>query len=74
MPLSYIKFYLKISQQEYLRYYRGAASNIVAHAYDGRRIQFPASAMRPFVSHDGIEGEFVLVMDESNKLVELKRA
>ena len=74
MPLSEIKFYLKISQSDYLRYYRGAASNVVAHAYDGRRIQFPAASLRPFVSHDGIEGEFVLVMDENNKLVELRRA
>lgn len=68
------RFYLKISQQEFLRYYQGQARQVLVHSYDGRRIQFPASALRPFVGHDGIEGEFIIRVNEQHKLVELKRA
>lgn len=67
------RFYLKISQQEFLRYYQGQARQVLVHSYDGRRVQFPASALRPFITRTGIDGEFVLVVNDQHKLVELKR-
>ncbi len=67
------RFYLKLSRHDYLRYYQGNARAILVHTRDGRRVQFPASALRPFVTHDGIEGEFVLMINDQHKLVDLRR-
>ncbi len=69
-----IRFRLAIDRQAYLRYYQGAASIVIVHALDGQRVQFPASALRPFVRHEGIAGEFVMVIDEQCKLQEIRRA
>jgi hypothetical protein len=45
----------------------------VARDSEGRRIRFPALALRPFVMHDGVNGVFVLRVDENNKLIDLRR-
>ena len=71
MPEYRLNFYL--SREDYLSYYKGSASVIVAEAEDGTRVQFPASAIRSFVTAEGVSGRFVLVTDESNKLVEFRR-
>jgi len=66
-------FLLNIANEEYLRYYRGSAHNVLVMTWQGKKVQFPASALRPFVTNKGIQGHFVLVMDENNKLVELRK-
>lgn len=63
---------LNISADEYLRHYRGV-STIVARARDGRRVQFPANLLRAHVSHNGVHGSFELQIDESAKLVNMRR-
>lgn len=67
------RFVMRISRDEYLRYYQGQANAVVATAVDGQRIRFPATALRPFVGHGGVSGVFVLVYDENNRFVELRR-
>ena len=69
-----IRFRLSLSAQHYLAYYRGAASKVAATAVDGRRVQFPAEHLRPFVTRDGIHGEFILEFDADNRFVALRRA
>jgi hypothetical protein len=59
---------LRISDSELLRYYRGAVSDVVAFDRYGRKIRFPASALRPFVTRTGIQGRFVLEVDADNRL------
>ncbi|MES9870333.1 MAG: DUF2835 domain-containing protein [Sedimenticola sp.] len=68
-----IRFHLAIPADSYLRYYRGDAQVVSAVSEDGRRVEFPATALRQFVSRDGIYGYFELVIDRNNKLVELLR-
>ena len=68
-----IRFRLSISTQEFLKYYRGTASDVEARAMDGRMVRFPANILRPFVTRDGVEGVFALVYDEQNRFVEMKR-
>jgi hypothetical protein len=68
-----VRFSLNISPQRYLSYYQGVARLVVVNARDGRRIQFPAEHLRPFVTHEGIHGEFALQFDEYNKFVGLKQ-
>ena len=66
---SRIRFRLAISAEEYLAYYQGSAQVVVARSDDNRIIRFPASAIRKFVTRDGIHGSFEISFDESNKLI-----
>ena len=68
-----ILFTLSISRNEYLRYYRGTVRDVIVRSHDGRRIQFPARLLRPFVEHGGIHGEFRLTVDEQHRLIDLQR-
>lgn len=68
-----IRFRLNISPEQYLSYYQGAVRNVIATSSDGRRVQFPADRLRPFVTHDGVRGEFVLEFDADNRFVALRR-
>jgi len=70
---SKIRFHLDISHQAYLRYYSGTASVVIVHAEDGRRVQLPASNLRPFVSSGGIQGRFEVSLDENNRLLDICR-
>lgn len=67
------RLHFQLSRDDYLRYYKGSASVIIAPAEDGTRVQFPASALRPYITTDGVSGSFLLVTDEKNKLVSLKK-
>ncbi len=66
---SSIRFRLAISAEEYLAYYRGAAQDVVARSDDNRVVRFPASAIRKFVTRDGVFGRFEITFDENNKLI-----
>ena len=71
--MSEIHFHLNLSAGEFLAYYRGVARDVVAKSVDGRTGRFPANVLRPFVTPDGVAGAFVLVYDEKNKFVEMRR-
>jgi len=68
-----IRIHLAIPAEKYLAYYQGRSRNIVVRAEDNRNIKFPASAIRGFLTHDGIFGQFEIQYDENNKLIEIKR-
>jgi len=67
-----IRFRLAISAEDYLAYYQGSAQDVVARSEDNKTIRFPASAIRKFVTHDGINGEFEITFDENNKLIAIQ--
>ncbi|MCP4412437.1 MAG: DUF2835 domain-containing protein [Gammaproteobacteria bacterium] len=64
---------MKISREEYLRHYTGEASFIQFRSEDGKRIQFPASAIKPLISYQGINGYFLIRFDKNHKLIDLKK-
>jgi hypothetical protein len=64
---------LRISAEAYQRMYNGNARNVVARDRAGQTIQFPAASLRPFVTHDGISGTFVIRVDEQNRLASIRR-
>lgn len=64
---------LTISADEYEHYYRGVAKVVIATSSDGRRVQFPANVLRPFLTRSGIHGEFVLVFDDRFKFIAIHR-
>jgi hypothetical protein len=71
--MSVVRFRLDISPESYLAYYQGVARSVVVTGLDGRRVQFPADRLRPFVTHDGVRGEFELEFDGNNKFVAMRR-
>lgn len=64
---------IRISADEYLKSYSGIARTVATRSRDGRRIRFPASILRPFVTRDGIEGSFIISFDEAQKFQEIRR-
>lgn len=68
-----IQFRLAISREQYERYYRGTAKEVIATALDGRKVRFPITALQPFVSHGGVSGLFQLIYNEDNRLVSVER-
>ena len=68
-----MRFRLDISAQHYQLYYQGSARFVHVQSEDGRTLKFPASGLRPFVSHSGIHGRFEITFDEHHKLVSLVR-
>lgn len=72
-PVQEIRFRLVLTSGEYLAYYRGEARQIVVQALDGRRIRFPAGVLRPYLTHEGIVGEFALQYDEHRRFVGIRK-
>ncbi|MDX2479674.1 MAG: DUF2835 domain-containing protein [Desulfuromusa sp.] len=66
-------FRLQISQQEFLRYYQGTASSAKVISECGKRLHFPATRLRPFLSHTGINGRFLLTIDSNNRFINLQQ-
>lgn len=64
-----IRFSLAISAEEYLAVYRGQAKDILVKSQHNKSIQFPANAVRGFLTRDGIYGSFEIQFDENNKLI-----
>lgn len=64
---------LNISAEQFLSYYRGNARNVIAKSMDGKTIQFPVEILRPFVTHSGISGVFIIRYDDNNKLVDIEK-
>jgi len=70
---SKIRFFLDISQEEYLRNYRGSAHSVQVQSEDGRSVRFPAVNLRQFVNADGVQGKFEMELDENNSLIDIRR-
>lgn len=66
-------FTLAISAEQYKAYYRGQVLSIQVRSHDGKNLRFPASAIRPLVSAEGVYGEFELHVDDNNKLLGISR-
>ncbi len=68
-----LHFYLDLSPERYLRYYQGAARAVSVVSIEGKRVEFPAERLRPFVTRDGVRGLFALQFDSNNRFVALQR-
>lgn len=58
---------LHIAADEWLRLYRGEAHQVSARSRDGRTVWFPANILRPFVTHEGVRGSFLIEFSEAGK-------
>ncbi len=68
-----VRVIVEFSYDEFRPYYEGLAREVVAPSLDGRWIRFPASALRSYFTHDGINGIFELRFDTKNKLISLNK-
>lgn len=73
MPERQFEITLNIPADEYLRMYRGEAETILALDTRGIPIQFPAAALRPFVTREGIHGKFLIRVDAASKLLDVQQ-
>jgi len=66
-------FYLDLSHDEVLGYYKGKYKVISTMTVDNVRIEFPAVAIKSFVQDNGVHGLFSIEFDQNNKLVAICR-
>lgn len=65
---------LSIPAAEFERLYSGDANTVVARdQLSGRTVRFPANRLRSFVTHEGVQGRFELIVGADNRLLELRR-
>lgn len=64
---------LKITADEYLKLYRGQASDVSCLAVDGRTVRFPAKILTPYVTRRGIRGLFLIEFSDSGKFQNISK-
>lgn len=70
MPIVHFSLYL--DSEQYLAYYKGQAKRVSVVCDDGRRIEFPAEHLRPYLTHEGIHGHFEIEFDQQQHFVALR--
>lgn len=76
MPIDMAKLRVQLAlpYSEFMKVYQGQARVVSARLADGRVIQFPAHSLRPYLTHQGIFGEFEIEFsDDAHKLVDVRR-
>ncbi len=63
---------LRLSAAECLAHYRGGVDNVYARGLDGRRVIFPAKALRQVVTRDGVDGVFRLTFSEDGRFESIR--
>lgn len=64
---------LHLTAQQMESYYAGHVQNVSALDVHGRRVQFPLTALRPFVSHNGVQGHFEILVTADHRLLSIRR-
>ena len=68
-----VRFNISIPAEKILAYYQGIAKQVSVQSHDGRRVEFPAEKLRPFLDHNGVYGIFELEFDDHHRFVALHR-
>lgn len=63
---------LNLSPEACLAYYRGRAEQVITLSLDGRRVAFPALALRRIVGRDGVHGRFRLHFSATGKFEDIQ--
>ena len=73
MSLRKFEFDIVLPADTTLAIYEGRVRYVIVTSREGLRLQIPATNLMPYVSDDGINGRFTMLLDENDKLVELTR-
>ena len=68
-----LRFRLQLTPDEVRAYYSGSLRWVQVQARDGRTLRFPFRLLRPFVTGDGVEGEFEMSVDDAGTCTDLRR-
>ena len=68
-----VVFDIRISPEEFQRLYAGSAKTVACRSEDGRRVRFPASILRRFVTREGVKGRFSVEFSDDNRFVSIER-
>jgi Protein of unknown function (DUF2835) len=69
----FIRFSLNLSYDQFFKVYQGIAKNISVVADDGRRVEFPAGKVQPYLTNQGVQGYFELELTAEYKFVSIKK-
>ena len=64
---------LTITADEYIKIYQGSARSVYTRTAEGRSLRFPANILQPFVTREGIKGNFSIEFDQDNKFKRISR-
>lgn len=64
---------INVSYAQCERIYRQGGDTVIVSTLEGVRVQLPSKNLRQFIGPDGIHGQFILVINAQNKIIELKR-
>ena len=67
------RFGIYLSARECQEYYQGLYTNIVVQTHTGLSLQLAAKHIRPFITREGVKGEFQLEVDDNNKFIGLTK-
>ncbi|NRA55376.1 MAG: DUF2835 family protein [Gammaproteobacteria bacterium] len=66
-------FNVRLSYEQLLPIYNGGADKIVVRDFTGRTIELAAKHFKPFLTRQGINGDFKLLTETSGKFHSLTR-
>ncbi|QIR14436.1 DUF2835 domain-containing protein [Shewanella aestuarii] len=66
-------FSISISYDAFLAYYKGIADKVAITDIHGRNLYVNAKYFRPFLTINGIQGRFKLVLDSNGKYQSLNK-
>lgn len=64
---------LELSVEACLAHYEGRVGQVLAYSLDGRRVAFPAEALRRVVTRDGVHGTFRLIFTNEGRFQSITR-
>jgi len=67
------RFRMKLTARECQEYYKGLFTSVQVLTHTGLRLQLPAHHIRTFVTPQGVEGYFELLLDNNNKFISLQK-
>lgn len=65
---------LELSAEACLAHYEGRAGQVLTYSLDGRRVVFPAEALRRVVGREGVHGIFRLTFTPEGRFQAIERA
>jgi hypothetical protein len=64
---------IAISPEEWIKLYRGEATDVHTTSRDGRSVRFPARILSRFFLEEGIRGSFLIRFDAAGKFSSIER-
>ncbi|MCW8108453.1 DUF2835 domain-containing protein [Alteromonas ponticola] len=66
-------FSISLSYKRCEAFYRPGNNSVIVTADTGHRVQIPSSRLRTFVTKQGIQGRFRMIINNNNKIVSFEK-